>query len=464
MNFGSLTRHISRLAPETLFAVLAALGGLMLLALIPPMGGGNEQMNFRRAASIASGHIQVAPVRLPGGIADFLEISDSIFREGRNPPYSYSRAEFEKVASIPLQAERPRTVPPNPIAVLHPASYLPQVPIVALGQLFGLSPLTLFYLGRLAGLAAGIALTFFAIRIIPIHKHGLAAIALLPTILFSRSTLDADQFTNGLAFVFLALTMREIAAEGRIKASALTSLAVGAFFLAQSKSAYLFMPLLAVAIPTKRFPSARSKAAALSIIVLPGLIGSLTWMVMLKRSYFHGLQYTTWSGIVLPDQQLSFILSQPLAYAEILARTVFATPFLPKALIDFLGLFGPPVMMPALFYPLLTILLAGVILSEDSPSHDRLISRPVRSLAAVLALITIGTIVTLLYLQWTRFQDPTVEGFNGRYLYPLAPLLLIFLPSGRKALLGLRAAFWLLLLGSFSVAGTCWVTWVTYWA
>ena len=40
--------------------------------------------------------------------------------------------------------------------------------------------------------------------------------ALLPTILFTRSTLDADQFTNGLAFLFLALTFGEIAAAGRI--------------------------------------------------------------------------------------------------------------------------------------------------------------------------------------------------------------------------------------------------------
>jgi len=450
--------------PEILFVLLAAIGGLVLTALIPPMGGGNEQMNFLRAANLASGNVAVAPAALPGGIADFLEISDATFPEGRNPPYSYSRAEFEKLASIPLRAEEPAVVQPNPIAVLHPVSYLPQAPVIALGESIGLSPLILLYLGRLAGLATGIALTFCAIRIIPIHKHALAAIALLPTISFSRSTLDADQLTNGLAFLFWALVTRETLAQGRIKTNAVAGLAIIALLLAQSKSAYLFLPLLALAIPADRFQSARAKASAIALIVVPGAIGSLAWMVMLRQSYFQGLEYSTWSGAVSPDRQLSFILSDPLAYAGILARTIFATPLVPKSMIDFLGLFGPPVMMPAIFYPVLTVLTGGVLLAGDQTSHERSGTQPIRLLGVMLALITVGIILTLLYLQWTRFQGPTVEGFNGRYLYPLAPLLLMFVKSKGEPIFGLRAAGWLLLLGLVSLGGTWWVTWSTYLA
>ena len=366
--------------------------------------------------------------------------------------------QFEKMASIPLRTHEPSVIPPNPIAVLHPASYLPHIPLMALGELLGLSPLVIFYLGRIAGLTAGVALTFLAIRIVPVHKNALASIALLPPVLFSRSTLDADQFTNGLAFLFLALVMREIGAKGRISSVTLAGLSIGGLILAQCKSAYLFLPLLALAIPVERFGSGRSKALAMTVIALPGLLGSVAWMVTLKQTYFQGLRYRTWSGLVLPDQQLNLILSQPLIYGEPVARTVFATPLLPKSVIEFLGVFGPPVMMPTAFYPALAILTGSAILSEERASQSPLHEWRTRALALSLALVTILVILTLLYIQWTRFQAPIVQGFNGRYFYPLAPLLLLFAPSSGIAFLGVPGRCWLILVGLVSLGGTLWVT------
>lgn len=452
-------------SPEWIFAFLALLGGIVLIALIPPVGGGNERYNFHRAASIASGHLLVGPAVLPGGIPEFLETSREKFREGMNPPYSYSRADFEKLASIKLQADEPRVLRSNPIAVLHPVSYLPQAPAIAVGQLLGLSPLALFYIGRMAGLLAGIALTFFAIRVMPIHKYGLAGIALLPPILFTRSTLDADQFTVGLAFLFLALVFREIAAPGRVKPATLAGLAIGAFILAQCKSAYLLLPLLSFAIPASRFGSMRSKLLACAIVCLPGILASLAWMITLKLTYFGNiLQYSTWSGVVRPNDQTRFILSEPLAYAQIVLTTVFATPFIPKTILEFLGVFGPPVTLAAPFYPVAALLLAGAIFSGRRIPEGPLRSWRTRTFAIVIALATILIILTLLYLQWTRYRGPLIDGFQGRYLYPLVPLLLLAVPAAGRPFLGVKARWWLLALGLFSIAATSWKSWETYLA
>jgi hypothetical protein len=450
-----------RLAPETLFLILSLIGGLVIVGLITPLVGGNEVANFQRAASIASGHLLVEPAPLPGGIAELLDRTAGRFPEGSEPPYSLSRAEFRELSQIPLGADRPRLVPPNPIAVLHPICYLPQAPVIALGIALGLPPLAIFYLGRLAGLVAGIALTFLAIRIMPVRKTSLAAIALLPPILFSRSTLDADQLTNGLAFLFFALVVGAIAGRGDLRPRTIAALALAAFLLAQAKSAYFLLPLFVLAIPVERFRTTARKALACAIICVPGIVASVGWMLVLKFTYFTAARYGTWSGTVEPARQLHFVLTQPLDYAAVVARTLFGTMFLPRIVTEFLGSFGPPVLLPIVIVALIAALLAAMIMADRGALPGPLQRSRTRLLALAIAAATVLIILTLLYLQWTRLGGRVIDGFNGRYLYPLAPLLLVEIPARRT-----ETASWaprlLPVLGLVSVTSTCWMTWRTY--
>jgi uncharacterized membrane protein len=442
-------------APEWLFLFFASLAGLALVALIAPAAGGNEQMNFQRAASIAAGNILIRPVPLPNGIARTLSITDRRFPEGIVAPYGYSRSDFDQLAALKLDKEHPTVVQPNAIAVLHPVSYVPQVPVIALGMALGMPPLAIFYLGRLIGLAAGVALTFFAIRLMPVHKHLLAAVALLPPMIFSRSTLDADQFNNGLAFLLLALIVREMLAEGPLRTRTFLALVLGAFVFAQAKTAYFLLPVLVVAIPAKRLPLPR--LAAWALLIIPGIVASIAWILIL-RSTFSTAAYRTWSGVVVPEQQLQLVLADPLHFGAVILKTVFATPFIPAAILDFLGRFGPPVALPLPFFPVLALLLAGVAMCEGQQPH---IPRAAKILALLIAFATVAIILTLLYLQWTRVGAPTVDGFNGRYLYPLVPLFLLALPAGKLR----RPAPGLLVMGLALVGtiGTLFTTWRTYW-
>lgn len=448
-----------RYTPQFIFAIVAFVAGAVLAALIAPVAGGNEEMNLQRAASLASGYALVGPAELPGGMADLLAATHKRYPEGASPPYSYSREEFDRLAALPLQKAEPKTVIPNPIAVLHPISYLPQVPAIKAAELLNVRPLWAFYIARLAGLVAGITLTFFAIRIMPVHKHLLAAVALLPPMLFSRSTLDADQFTNGLAFLFLAMVIREMLADGPIRAARLAGIAIAAFILAQSKSAYLLLPLFALAIPAARFPSLRHKLSWCAVIAVPGILVSLAWMIVLKSSYFNEIVYYTWSGTVRPKEQFDFIAAHPLQFAVIMLRTVFTTAFIPNVLIDFIGVFGPPVRIPVLFLSLVGMMLAMVGISEGQALR---ISAKAKALAACLVLATVVIILTLLYLQWTRYRGPVIDGFNGRYLYPMVPLLLILLP--KRTGLEIPPAAVLAVFGIVTTGLTWFVTWQTYWA
>ena len=461
-NRAGLGERLVQIAPEKLFALAAGLAGFILIGVIPPLAGGNEELNFQRAASISAGQLLPGPTELPGGIADLLTITHATFAEGSKPPLSYSRQQFDQVASLKLRAEEPKAVAPNPIAVLNPISYLPQVLAIAVGVAMGLSPLAIFYAGRIAGLIAGIALTFFAIRIMPAHKHSLAGIALLPPFLFSRSTFDADQFTNGLAFLVLATIIREIGAERRIRPGTVSALAFGAFLLAQAKSAYFLLPLQAFAIPVSRFVSRTSKTVVCAIICIPGIVASLGWMLLLHGGYFAGLRYRTWSGIVDPDAQVQLVLSHPLAFAGTLVHTVFGTAFIPNAVVGLLGVFGPPVMLPIAVILVIGFLLAATAIAEDRVDEPQLRSGATRALAAVISIATVALILTLLYLQWTRFEGPVIDGFSGRYLYPMAPLILLLFGATGRPVLRLSTSAWLTMLALVSAGATIWMAWQTY--
>jgi hypothetical protein len=449
---------------DRIFAAFALVGGLLLAALLPPGLGGNETLNFRRAAAIAAGEMLVRPVAVPGGIVRFLDQMDRRFPDGTAPPFAYGARDWRNAAAIPLDAAHPAVLAPNPIAVLHPISYLPQVPALWLGQRLGLPPVALIYLCRLAGLLAGVGLTLLAVRQMPRHGALLAGIALLPTLLYQRSVVDADQFTVALAMLLGAMLLRDALADGAIGQRRLCWLAGIAFLLAQAKSAYLLMPLAAIAIPAARFGSPRQRMMWLALIIAPGLVCSAAWMLALKASYFAGISYVTWSGLVDPDAQLAGMLAAPVDYLAVLARTLVSAPFLAQLVLGPIAIIGPGVALAPGLFAVLVLALAGIA-AAPAPAT----ARGLRRVAAGITLATLGLILTLLYLQWTRVGGPVVDGFQGRYLLPLAPLLLALLPAGGARMPAALAALLaphrlLLLIGAVSVAATAQTAWAAFLA
>jgi hypothetical protein len=87
-----------------------------------------------------------------------------------------------------------------------------------------------------------------------------------------------------------------------------------------------------------------------------------------------------------------------------------------------------------------------------------------RGLAVAAFLAGFGLTLTLLYIQWTWVGRPIIEGFQGRYLYPLVPGLLTFLPAKPIAMFRLTASAWLALFGFVATVSTLWATYATYWA
>jgi uncharacterized membrane protein len=451
-----------RAKPEVIFAVFAVLFGLIFCALIPPLGGGNETFNFSRVVSVAYGHMLVGDISVPSGLVRLIQQAGAHFTESATLPLGYKARFVGELAVLKLDAGMPGVLAANPIAVLNPLAYMPQAAVVRAAALFGVAPLPLFYAARLTGLACAVLLTYWAIRQAPSHKYLLCAIALLPPLTFSRSTVDADQVTTALAFLFVGSVWRAIVREDAARPRELGWLAAMAFVIAQCKGAYVVLPLLVLAIPAHRFAGGRARLTWLAVLIVPGAIADAAYMLALKYSYFAGLSYHTWAGQPDPSRQLALILHDPFLYARVLARTVFATGLIPLSVLQMLGTFGPPLTLPGAVIVTLAALM-GVIVVTDGTGAAVTYPKAAAWLAVLIAAAVLGIALTLLYIQWTGYAAPSVQGFQGRYLYPVLPVLMVFLRATRRDVLGIGAAGWVLALAGIGLGSASWFAVAAYY-
>lgn len=408
---------------DHLFLLLAIPFSIGFSLLIPPFGGGDEQHHYHRTAEIAYAHLLSRKTPVPAGIVEFRQRAYTLYFATH--PDGYSRLEYQRLAAISLSADRTDTLRVNIFTVHHPLNYLAQSIAFRVAAELGARPLVLLYVARIAGMLVGILLVWLAIRVMPAQQYAMAAIALLPTAVTSHSTLNADAVTDGIALLFIALAVRAIVRKTPMTGRETGALALTAIGIACCKGAYIPLALLTLAIPRDRFSSGRHRAAALAACVLPAVIGGLGWMLTVKQYLFTGIQHTTLAGQPAPDRQLAFILHDPGGYLRVLHHTLFETPFLSTAARGLFGEFSHGNLhFPEWAYAMIgTAFVATILL--DQTADGVTYGRPARAISFGVFLACFFGAITLLYLQWCSVRAPVISGFQGRYLTPVLPLLVV---------------------------------------
>lgn len=418
-----------RLRVADAYALVALAAGLLFIALTPPFGSGDETAHFERSYEMATG-AALGAEGLPAGMQAFIDDAFGQVKSGA----AVKRADVERWAATPL---RPETIVPYPeplraVLRLHsPLCYVHLAPVAAAGLALNLPPLVTFYLGRLAALFAGVFLVRAAIGAAPeTFRAPLVFLGLLPTTLVYFSALNIESLLIGLGFLFFALVARAAAApEARLSMRDIAILAATGFLLGQFKSGYLLAPAIALVIPASAFGSRARWLGAMALIILPGAIASLAWAMVVKTAMLDGVVYSTFDGNrVAPGEQLAAVIADPVGYAGVVARTLFASDAPGATLKMFFGVAGwtniplaPPVYA-MLIMAFLLVFLSG----EKAPAAMR--SAYGRLILGGVFLATTFAILTLVYLQWNGVGAATIEGFQGRYLISVAPMLLALAP------------------------------------
>jgi uncharacterized membrane protein len=444
-----------RLSPEKAFLMLGLVFGLAFLILTPPFQAPDEWNHFFRAYQVSKGHPVsgmdsrgMAGERLP---ISLLKTSLSVFN---NLPYTPENREkldrlllrgrlgdedldpFRKekkqgragvilsLLDMPLESDRTLFLNFPGTALYPPVPYLPQAVGIALGRLLELPPVMLVYSGRLLNLLLWVLLTYLAIRITPFYKWLFLLLSLTPTPLFQAASLSADGVSNSSALLLVAVMLRfAFDTEKAPRTADMVLIFLLSLLLSLSKF-YIFMPCLFLLVPRTRLGAKETYTIAL-LLFLCAASAAGAWAVITK-----GLHIQQRPG-VFPAEQLEGIVRDPFNYLVIMLRTVMTQ--WTALLRDFtgkLGHFGPYMPTAAVYINVVVLAAAALV---DGRMDVRIGPREKLIASAVIAA-SVLTVITPIYLTWTPLGEGSIQGVQGRYFFPLAPLILMLLYNRRYRL------------------------------
>ena len=230
------------------------------------------------------------------------------------------------------------------------------------------------------------------------------------------ASVSADVLTNGLAFLWIAVVFRR-----RCDDRPLTSRdAVGLWLLLSAlglcKTVYWALAALALTIPAARFGDRRRHVRVLLAIFAGSLIPTLAWTLVAAGLGGPNPVFAD------PEAQLARLRSDPLFLPWVLVESVRVDGL--SWLQQFVGVLGwLDTELPRVVYAAYPALLGAVALSEaPTPGGIRRWER------ALLVSIPVGwwlAVMSTAFVNWTAPGEEVVRSFQGRYLIPVAPLLVL---------------------------------------
>lgn len=452
-------------APEWLLAWLGSLAGVLYVLAAAPFTGLDEHQHFFRAYQLSEGGLvaQRNPQGdesggiLPVSVLDFVgsEYWVRIHSERQ-------RQTIENIRAISQQELNPdeRTFTDFRSATLYsPVPYIGQAAGIAVGRLFELSPLWLFYLARLGNLALALWLIFWAIKLMPFFKWVLLAVAFSPTTMFQMATLSADSLTNSFAFVLLALLLRAAfdPSLSRISWGDMALLCLVGAALALCKQGYVLLLLLFLLIPRARLGGTLRYALAFAGFAAACVVPIGVWALI--------VQHISWVHRAGPDGQVSsagqvqFILANPLGYLDIVLATLGT--YRPIHLTMLFGRLGRWTRHDLALIGVHMGVLLGLTLLDGHRAIVVTWWHKALCLGTIVASALI--IYTLGYIGWNPVGHPTITGIQFRYFIPFVPLFCLLFYQ-RAATLDLRRLPFSALLAAYLLALLLWSVWRTFTA
>ena len=401
----------------TWFVIAAFFVGNGFVFVNPPLRAPDEWAHFARAYQVS--HFQWLPEKQNGIL-------------GGNTPAGienlnnrFVKATFEGVTLRQIQGSR--SIPFNrqdtkflffPSIAEYPwLPFLPQAAGIDIARLFFNSTLAIMYCAREANLLAYIALSYLALRLMPqpLCRLTLALIGALPMSLHQAGSLSADAMT--IAFALLAATAiwRLAFLEGPASRFDVSLVFLSTVCLSFTKLAYSPLSLLVLMIPAKRLGGPGKYAAFLAMLLLCNGLVIILWM-----RQFHGMPSVDLNPAVNPALQKQYILHHPGRIVPIVISTTKT--YGKEIATGVIGAFGEnEIMLPLKVVLLYYLLLLISVAANTPPRHWR---APLIALST--AALNLAAMLTAFYIECRPVAESAIDGFQGRYLIPLLPLLLFF--------------------------------------
>lgn len=404
-----------KLRVENLFLLLGAGFGLFYVFLVTPLAvpdeGVHHLITFSQAAGIVNG----------GWVADTAYLN----YEGLSIHNIYYETFLEMLGGLTTEGLTGQVEAFAGASSNYPVQYLPQTVGTALALLLKLNRWWMYVLGDLTNLMFYLGITYVAIRRLPVGKAPMMIVALLPMSLHQAASFSSDAFINAMAFLFLAEVIRAIMGKGKLRWQELAAMAVSGILLAPAKAVYGLLLLLLFFIPKERFASRGLRWGYCVGVVLVALAAVaatyIGWFVERLGVVAEGEEGP--SGYTI-----AWVLQHPVKTLQILGRTLLQSglDFYLDTMVGY-ALAGLTVYINHGVVNAFVILMAVAAIT-GLPEEAALDGKR-RAACLAIAVLTVLAVMTTMLVGWTSSVSKTVEGVQGRYLLPVAPLALLVLRS-----------------------------------
>ncbi len=420
--------------PEYIFLFLGLIFGTLFIFRLPPLSGTDEFTHFPRLYQISEGTLNEQPIgnhqfggKLPINLNNMINAYRNLSRHSPGLGYLNQAKQLNSQYAKVTNPGKTKVSANFTSTVFYPPwAYIPSLIGLMLAKAARMPLIWYVYLARITTYLIWLILTFLTIKYLPAGKYFMLAIGLLPTSVSQAATIGADGLQMAIAWLLISLTLAVIAKKLKPNWLILTVMSLLAVYVAVIKDGYFLIGLVPLVIPASRFVKRKVALIWKSSLLILVLVCSVLFTLRTVHAV-HGVVLTPTVGMYFnSSQQISFMLNHlPLYLLHVIEQ-----PFTKTFDTTYLGIVG--ILTNRLIY--LSILIIGLLYFglylgiSSTPVLNNLREYRMRLIIffSTILLASYGLLASAFYIGNTSVGAQFVNGFYGRYLLPLLPLLLVY--------------------------------------
>ena len=307
---------------------------------------------------------------------------------------------------------------------------------IKLARMLGLGYLQMLYLGRLMNLLFFAVCLYFSIKITPLGKEVFMALGMLPITLHIANSFSRDVFVISLGFLFTAYLLYLLKQEQTYRWWQLLIMAVICALLAPSKFIYAVMCIGVLLLDTRKVPLLNRIKWRIHPLVICALAAVVICPLMLKYLLDANPEFRWKIFAAAPlknllnpatadfEWSLQLIVQNPVYFMKMLMNTVYT-----NGAYYISSLFGGVLSYNSIFtsnaFVVITIVCVAVSVFGGKDDTLQLAASHRITFGGIFLLVFAELMLMCIF--WTFVRMDTLYGFQGKYLLPVLPMLLIAL-------------------------------------
>ena len=302
--------------------------------------------------------------------------------------------------------------------------YLPAILVFFFARGLGIPMSVMVVLGRLASALFYLIVIYLGMRHLKSGKMIMAAVALMPGAVFLVSNFNYDYWLIALVAYSIAYLIGEYQHPEKVLTVKDIVLIFGTFLVGiLAKPVYIPLLGLAAFLPKEKFKSVKWRRIYRCFFGGVVVLAVIGFAVLIFGGGLGSGDMRGGEGVNAAGQ-IRYIMANPMKYTGLLLsylRFQYLNMTMFKAFIVQTAYFWS---IPALAMPCLIWLVAVTVL--DRRKDDvRPVGCPIKIVVLPLAFISVCCVATALYVTFNEVGAATIEGCQGRYLWPIiTPLFL----------------------------------------